>query len=51
VLSAIARVEVMAVGRQCLPYIVVLIAVLMLITYIPELTLWLPDYFMGKSKG
>ncbi|MFM8681872.1 MAG: TRAP transporter large permease [Alphaproteobacteria bacterium] len=47
VLSAIARVEVMAVGRACLPYIAVLVAVLALITYVPELTLWLPRLAMG----
>ena len=47
VLSAIAKVEVMAVGRACLPYIAVLIAVLLLITYIPELTLFLPRLVMG----
>ena len=47
VLSAIARVEVMAVGYACLPYIAVLIAVLLLITYIPELTLFLPRLVMG----
>ena len=46
ILSAIARVEVMAVGRACLPYIAVLIGVLMLITYVPELTLWLPRMLM-----
>jgi tripartite ATP-independent transporter DctM subunit len=47
VLSAIARVEVMDVGRACLPYIAVLIAVLALITYVPALTLWLPTLAMG----
>jgi tripartite ATP-independent transporter DctM subunit len=50
VLSAIARIEVMAVGRACLPYIAILILVLMLITYIPALTLWLPDLVMGVAK-
>jgi tripartite ATP-independent transporter DctM subunit len=46
ILSAIAKVEVMAVGRACMPYIAVLIGVLLLITYIPELTLWLPRAVM-----
>jgi TRAP-type C4-dicarboxylate transport system permease large subunit len=36
----------MAVGRACLPYIAILIGVLMLITYVPELTLWLPRQLM-----
>jgi len=30
-----------------LPFLIPLIAVLILITYIPPLTLWLPDLVMG----
>jgi TRAP-type C4-dicarboxylate transport system permease large subunit len=31
----------------CLPLIVPLVACLMLFTYVPELTLWLPNLLMG----
>jgi C4-dicarboxylate transporter DctM subunit len=33
--------------RACLPFLVVLIACLLLFTYVPILSTWLPDLLMG----
>jgi tripartite ATP-independent transporter DctM subunit len=45
VLSAISGVEVMRIFRACIPYIWALLGVLLLITYIPAITLTLPNLF------
>jgi len=45
--SSIARVSMSSVIRHILPYIVTMIAVLMVITYIPWFSLLLPRLFMG----
>jgi tripartite ATP-independent transporter DctM subunit len=46
VVGLIARVDPMAVFRDMLPYLAVLFAVLLLITYVPAISLWLPSLFM-----
>lgn len=43
VLSAISRVSIMAIFREAIPYFVVLVFVLGLITYVPWITLALPN--------
>ena len=45
VLSAITGVEVMRIFRASIPYMWALLAVLLLITYIPAITLFLPSLF------
>ncbi len=50
VVSDLAKVPVAAVARECFPFVLGLIAVLMVLTYVPELTLWLPDLVYGKAK-
>ncbi len=45
VLSAISGVEVIRIFRACIPYIWALLGVLLLITYIPAITLTLPNLF------
>jgi C4-dicarboxylate transporter DctM subunit len=45
VLSAISGVEVMKIFRASIPYVWALLAVLLLITYIPAITLTLPNLF------
>jgi len=47
-MSAIARVPVMAIARACLPFILLLIGVLLVITYVPQMVLWLPNLVMGR---
>ncbi len=48
-MSAIARVPVMAIARAALPFILLLIGVLLLITYVPQMVLWLPNLVMGSQ--
>jgi C4-dicarboxylate transporter DctM subunit len=43
VLSAISKVGVIEIFRYAVPYFVTLLGVLMLITYVPQLTLFLAD--------
>jgi tripartite ATP-independent transporter DctM subunit len=45
VLSAISGVEVMRIFRAAIPYVWALLAVLILITYIPWLTMFVPELF------
>jgi tripartite ATP-independent transporter DctM subunit len=47
-MSAIAKVPVMAIARSCAPFIVLLMGVLLVITYVPGLVLWLPNLVMGR---
>jgi tripartite ATP-independent transporter DctM subunit len=48
VTSAIARAPLLDVARESLIFIVALIAVLLLITLVPQIVLWLPNYVMGS---
>jgi tripartite ATP-independent transporter DctM subunit len=45
---AIGRVSMEAVSRSILIFYVPMLVVLALVTYIPELTLWLPNLLLGK---
>jgi C4-dicarboxylate transporter DctM subunit len=45
VLSAISGVEVMRIFRAAVPYIWALLAVLILITYVPWVTMFVPQLF------
>jgi len=45
--SAIARMEVVEVFRAVLPWMAVTIVMLLLVTYVPELSLFLPRLIMG----
>ncbi|MCE7029474.1 TRAP transporter large permease [Jiella avicenniae] len=47
IVCRVARVDVGAVVRECLPFIVALIVVAILVAYLPALTLWLPEVFFG----
>ncbi len=49
VLSTISDAPIGEVIRGILPFLVILLLVLGLITYWPEMTLWLPDLVFGKS--
>ncbi|HEY8475416.1 MAG TPA: TRAP transporter large permease subunit, partial [Chloroflexota bacterium] len=48
VTSAITGERVVNVFRECVPFIAALIAVLLLITYVPELVLFVPNALMGE---
>ena len=49
VLSSIARAPVTEAMKGVVPFIVVMIGFLMLVTYVPEISLWLPDLVLGPS--
>lgn len=49
VLSAITGVDVMRIFRASIPYLWALLAVLLLITYIPSITLFLPSLFYSTK--
>jgi TRAP-type transport system large permease protein len=46
--AAMGEVAPGAVVRQSLPFVLVLVAVLMLVTYVPAVTLWLPGVVAGR---
>ena len=48
VVALIARIEVSEVFRSIRIYLVTLVTVLLVITYVPALSLWLPQWLMGK---
>lgn len=46
VVGVIARVDPMVIFRDMLPYFAVLMVVLLIVTYVPDLSLWLPRLIM-----
>jgi tripartite ATP-independent transporter DctM subunit len=48
VVSAIGRVEVMSVFFQAIPYMILLLVLLIAITYVPQISLFLPNLVMGR---
>jgi tripartite ATP-independent transporter DctM subunit len=49
VVSAIGRVEMMSVFFEAIPYMILLLVILMALTYIPAVSLFLPNLVMGGS--
>jgi C4-dicarboxylate transporter DctM subunit len=49
-MSAIGKITILEVSRAIVPFLVVLIASLFVITYVPDLVLWLPNLVMGAPK-
>jgi len=47
--AGVTRLPVETVTRATLPYLIPLLLALVLITYVPALTLWLPDLVMGPA--
>jgi C4-dicarboxylate transporter DctM subunit len=48
VLSTISRAPIGEVVRGVLPFLILLLMVLMIITYVPALTMWLPHAVYGN---
>lgn len=48
VISTIGGVGVIEIFKEAIPYFIVLVGVLLLITYVPELTLLLPQWVFGR---
>lgn len=51
VASGLARMGLTEVTKAAAPWILVVAAVLLLVTYVPETALWLPNLLYGKSAG
>lgn len=49
IVSNISGAPIAAVARECFPFIVGFLVVLVLITFIPQLVLWLPDLVYGVA--
>ena len=49
IVSNIAKAPVMQVALECVPYIIGFLVILLLITFIPQLVLWLPDLVYGPA--
>ncbi len=49
-MSAIGKITIMQVARALMPFLAVLIVSLFVVTYVPELVLWLPNLVMGAPK-
>ncbi|PZQ48161.1 MAG: ABC transporter permease [Rhodovulum sulfidophilum] len=49
IVANIARAPIMAVAREALPFIGGFLVVLALITFVPQLVLWLPDLVYGPA--
>ena len=47
VLSGAAKAPVGEVARGALPFVLIMVVLLLVITFFPALSLWLPEYFFG----
>ena len=50
VASGLAKMGLTDVTKAAAPWILVVTAVLLLVTYVPEISLWLPNLLYGPSK-
>lgn len=50
VVARIANVSAMEVAREAVPYVIALLALLVVVTYVPDLVLFLPDLVFGASR-
>jgi tripartite ATP-independent transporter DctM subunit len=50
IVSNIAKAPIATVARETMPYVLAFLVVLLLITFIPQLVLWLPDLVYGPAK-
>ena len=50
VLSSISKKPIATVIRGVVPYLLIMLALLVLITYVPIISTWLPDLVYGKPK-
>jgi TRAP-type C4-dicarboxylate transport system permease large subunit len=50
VMMGIVDIKFETLVKACLPFFVPLIGCLLLFTFVPELSLWLPDLLMGVRR-
>jgi len=49
--SSISKIKIEVLSRAMLPFYIVMVIVLILITYVPQVTMFLPNYFMPLLTG
>lgn len=49
IVANIAKAPVMQVAVECIPYIIGFLVILILITFVPQLVLWIPDLVYGPA--
>ena len=47
--ESFARVGIWRLAAECLPYLIAILAVTILCAFVPEISLWLPNYVMGAN--
>jgi TRAP-type C4-dicarboxylate transport system permease large subunit len=45
-----AKVGVLELGKECLPYIIGILIVTIIIAFVPEISVWLPNMVMGIAE-
>lgn len=50
VMSSVTKVSMDAMTRATLPFLIPLLLSLMMITYVPGISLWLPDLVFGAAR-
>lgn len=50
IVANIAKTPIAAVARETLPYLLAFVLVLLLITFVPQFALWLPDLVYGPAQ-
>ena len=50
VMSSVTRVSMESMTRATLPFLIPLLLALMVITYVPAISMWLPDLVFGPGK-
>ena len=49
VMSSLTRVSIEEMTRATLPFLIPLLLSLLVITFVPEICLWLPDLVFGRA--
>lgn len=50
IVSNIAKAPIATVARETTPYIIAFLVILVLVTFVPQFALWLPDLVYGPAK-
>jgi TRAP-type C4-dicarboxylate transport system, large permease component len=48
--SSFSKVGIMELAKECWPYLVGILAVTILIAFVPDIAFWLPDLAMGTGS-
>ena len=46
--SSFSKVNIWALAKESLPYLIGILLVTILIAFVPDIALFVPNYFMGK---